>query len=467
MPNPPRRLSRTLHTRSLTFFGLAYLAPMIILGTFGVLAETTGGAVPTAYLLAFAAMLFTARSYSRMAQEYPVSGSAYTYVRKAVDGRFGFLVGWTALLDYFFLPMVIWLIGASFLSAQFPGVPEWIWIVAFISATSALNILGIKVAARANLILVGFQLLVLACFVGLSFSRTADQGGSLISTTPFFGEESTFAGITTGAAIAAYSFLGFDAVTTLTEEAVDPVRNVPRAIMLTVLIGGGIYLLVAYATQLAHPGGVFRHVDSAALDLARLIGGRLFSSVFLAGLVVTQFASGIAAQASVSRLLYAMGRDGVLPARVFARVSSRFLTPVLNILLAGAIGLVAIALDVETSTSFINFGAFTAFTAVNLCPIVLYFRSGRRRPALGYLVIPAVGAAVCAWLLSRLDEHALLIGSVWLTCGLVYLAWLTGMFRRQPPEMVLDHADPVHSAAARPGGPPSPSASQTDEVRPE
>jgi putrescine importer len=452
MSHSPHHLSRTLNTRSITLFGLAYLAPMIILGTFGVLAETTGGAVPTAYLLAFVAMLFTANSYSKMAQEFPQSGSAYTYVRKVIDSRLGFLVGWTALLDYFFLPMVIWLIGASFLSAQYPSVPKWIWIVAFIAATTTLNVLGIKVAARANLVLVAFQFLVLACFIGLSFGHTAGDGGSLFTATPFHNHGTTFSGITEGAAIAAYSFLGFDAVTTLTEEAVDPSRSVPRAIMLIVLIGGGIYLLVAYAAQLVHPGGSFAHPDSAAFEMARLIGGRLFSSFFLAGLIVTQFASGIAAQASVSRLLYAMGRDSVLPTRIFARISDRFLTPVLNILLSGAIGLIAITLDVQTSTSFINFGAFTAFTTVNLCPIVLYFRGGRQRSALTYLVIPAVGAVVDAWLLSRLDEHALIIGSIWLGCGLCYLAWLTRLFHRRPPEMVLDHAptqpQPAFRAAA-------------------
>ena len=155
--NQGQTLTRSLTLRPVVLFGLAYLAPMIVLGTFGVLAEATSGSVPTAYLLALIALLFTALSYGKMSKLFPVAGSAYTYTRRSIDSRVGFLVGWAVLLDYFFLPMVIWLIGTAFLSAQFPDVPSWIWIVAFIVASSVLNVIGIKAAANANLLLMAFQ----------------------------------------------------------------------------------------------------------------------------------------------------------------------------------------------------------------------------------------------------------------------------------------------------------------------
>src|SRR6266545_1886449 len=145
------RSSRAGSTLSaVVLFGLAYMTPLIVLGIFGIVAEAAGGATPSAYLLALVAMLVTAYSYGRMARTYPVAGSAYTYVRKAIDSRLGFLVGWAVLLDYFFLPMVIWLIGGAYLSAQFPGVPFPVWILGFIALTTALNVLGIKVAKKAN-----------------------------------------------------------------------------------------------------------------------------------------------------------------------------------------------------------------------------------------------------------------------------------------------------------------------------
>jgi putrescine importer len=451
MPLPEPALTRTLGLRAVVLFGLAYMTPLIVLGIFGIIAETTAGATPSAYLLALGAMLFTAHSYGRMASTYPVAGSAYTYVRRAIDSRAGFLVGWAVLLDYFFLPMVIWLIGAAYLSAQFPGVPFSLWVLAFIVLTTVLNVLGIKVAQRANAVLMTFQILVLVFFVLLAVrSVVAGSGvGSLFAVTPFLNGDSTVSGIAAGAAIAAYSFLGFDAVTTLTEETRDPRRTIPRAILLVALIGGGIFVLVAYVTQLVHPGGVFEDPASASFDIAGAIGGSLFGAVFLAGLVVAQFASGLAAQASVSRLLFAMGRDSVLPRRVFGRVHPRFHTPVAGILLSGLVGLVALRLDVATSTSFINFGAFTAFTAVNLSVIALFLRrrrAGERLPVLGYVVVPAVGAVVDVWLLTNLDGTAIALGLVWLALGVVYLAVLTRGFRQPPPEVQFTDEEPAGTA---------------------
>jgi putrescine importer len=433
-------LNRHLGVRGVVLFGLAYMAPLIVLGTFGIVAGTTGGTVPAAYILALVAMLFTAASYGKMAAEHPVAGSAYTYVRKSIDSRLGFLVGWAVLLDYFFLPMVIWLIGGAYLSAEFPSVPNWVWLVAFIVLTTVLNVLGIKVAAKANFVLMVFQILVIAFFVVLSIKQVVADGGSLASTDPFWHKGSTLTTVSGGAALAAYSFLGFDAVTTLTEETVEPRKTIPRAILLTALIGGGVFVVLAYFTQLAHPGSTFNDESSAAFEIATRIGGNLFASFFLAGLVVAQFASGIAAQASASRLMYAMGRDGVLP-RVVGYLQPRLRTPAVGIILTGLVGLTALGLDVSTSTSFINFGAFTAFTFVNISVIATWLRGRVERPALTWLVAPTIGAAVDIWLLTNLDGIALIFGMTWLAIGMVYLAALTKGFRQPPPEITFTEAE--------------------------
>lgn len=436
-----RTLTRSLTLRPVVLFGLAYLAPMIVLGTFGVLAEATSGSVPTAYLLALIALLFTALSYGKMSKLFPVAGSAYTYTRRSIDSRVGFLVGWAVLLDYFFLPMVIWLIGTAFLSAQFPDVPSWIWIVAFIVASSVLNVIGIKAAANANLLLMAFQVLVLAIFVVLSLVHVVHTSGagSLVSVAPFFNSQTSISGVSAGAALAAYSFLGFDAITTLTEETLEPKKTIPRAILLVLLIGGAIFLIVTYATQLVHPGGDFPDASSAAFTIAQDIGGNLFSAVFLAGLIVTQFASGLAAQTSVARLLYAMGRDSVLPKRIFGYIHPRFHTPAINVVLSGVVGLIALGLTVETSTSFINFGAFTAFTFVNLCVIAMFIRGRRagdaKQNVVTHVVFPVIGAIVDIYLLFSLDGIAKFLGLVWLACGILYLTYLTRFFRRPPPEI--------------------------------
>jgi putrescine importer len=428
-------LEKSLHLHSVVLFGLAYTAPIIVLGIFGVIAEASDGGSAGSYLVATVAMLFTALSYGLMAKHFPVAGSAYTYVRKSLDSRLGFIVGWTILLDYLFLPLVIWLIGAAYLTDKYPAVPGWVWIVTFIVITSALNVIGLKVADKANLVLMTFQILVVALFVILAITHVVGSHESLLSVKPFTGD-SGFAALAAGAAIAAYSFLGFDAVSTLTEETHDAQRTIPKAIVLVALIAGGIFIVVTYTVTLVAPGGTFANSDSLANDIANTIGGSLFGAFFLAALVIAQFTSGLAAQAAVARLLYAMGRDGVLPKRVFGLVSEKFHTPWFNIVLAGLIGLGAIFLDVSTSTSFINFGAFTAFTLVNVSVIAYFIRHrSESLNAARYVVIPVIGALIDVYLLTQLDSKALILGCSWLTIGIIYLVVLTRGFTRQPPDL--------------------------------
>jgi amino acid transporter len=437
-------LQRTLSLGSVVLFGIAYMTPIIVLGTFGILADTTGGLVPAAYVAASLAMLFTAFSYARMAAAFPVAGSAYSYVRKAINPKLGFLAGWAVLLDYLFLPMAIWLIGAAYLHSAFPAVPQAVWVLAFIGVTTAINLVGLRLAKNVNGVLMLVQFLVLLAFVALCVHYVlGDASKPLWSLAPFVKEGMQLPLIMGGAAIACYSFLGFDAVSTLTEETRDPRRTIPRAILLITLIGGLIFIATSYFVQLAHPSTEFQSADSAAYEIARNIGGDVFVSIFLIGLIVGQFTSGLSAQASASRLLFAMGRDGVLPQSLFGRLSERFGTPVGSILLCGVVALLALWMDVTTSTSFINFGAFLAFSLVNLSVIFHYWLNGERRgprELVQYLLFPLAGMVATLWLMVSLDHLAIILGLSWLALGVIYLGWLTGGFRRQPPELSFEEA---------------------------
>lgn len=438
------RLKRTLSLGSVVLFGIAYMTPIIVLGTFGILADVTRGVVPSAYLVASVAMLFTALSYGRMAAVFPVAGSAYTYVRKSISPRLGFLAGWAVLLDYLFLPMAIWLIGAAYLHSAFPAVPQALWVLAFIGVTTAINVVGLRLAKNINGVLMLVQFLVLLAFVGLAIHYvTGDASRPLWTLEPFLKEGTQLPLIMGGAAIACYSFLGFDAVSTLTEETHEPRKTIPRAILLITLIGGSIFVAASYFVQLAHPSVEFQNADSAAYEIARNIGGDLFVSFFLIGLIVGQFTSGLSAQASASRLLFAMGRDGVLPRPFFGRISKRFETPVNSIVLCGVVALLALHMDVTTSTSFINFGAFLAFSLVNLSVIFHYYLNAQRRglrELVLFLVFPLIGLFADLWLMVSLDHLAIWLGVSWLAIGLIYLAVITGGFRQQPPEMNFEEA---------------------------
>lgn len=421
------QLNKTLGLFGLVLFGLAYMTPMIVFGTYGVLYDESGGNVASSYLFALIAMLFTAGSYALMAHRYPSAGSSYTYVSKVFGDRIGFLVGWTILLDYLFLPMVIWLIGGIYLEAMAPSIPEWFWIISFIVVTSALNLIGFNVAKKINLVLMLLQIAIIIAFCALALIYV--NGSDVIvtpSTESFSGEKFTL--IFSGAAIACYSFLGFDAVSTMAEETENPKKNVPRAILLVTFIGGTIFVVSSWILNYAFPDISVFAAESAAADIAKQVGGVVFSSIFVATLVIAQFTSGVSAQASASRLMYVMGRDGVLPKSIFGKLHATFKTPYMTIMLVGFIGLLALKMDVATSTSFINFGAFIAFVFVNMSAFSEFFKLEKNqrnlRAKVVHLVVPTIGTIAVMKLLVSLDGNAVLLGSIWLAIGTCYLAYL-------------------------------------------
>lgn len=444
MNNTSESLNRTLTLIPVTLFGIAYMTPVVVFTTFGVLSEVTKGLIVTAYIVTIIAMLFTAYSYCQMIKAFPVAGSAYTYTRKAIGSHLGFMVGWALLLDYMFLPMAICVLTAYTLSAAIPALPFWAAVLLFIVPPTLINILGIKLASRLNFWLMMFQFLVIIIFVGLSINTLLSGEGPLFSVKPLFTPEISTPIILAGAAIAVYSFLGFDAISTLAEETIEPQKTIPRATMLSVLVCGGIFIVVSYLAQLVHPSYQFNDVNSGGYEVIRMVGGNLFESIFVAGLIVSSFASALSAQASAGRILYVMGRDSVLPKRIFGYVHPKFKTPLFNLLIVGIISLLALRLDVATSTSFINFGAFTAFAFVNLSVINYYFIKGNKRSpkeTVLYLVIPLLGAGVNVWLWTNLDKNALMLGGIWAACGFIYLLFLTKMFKKRPPEMRIDNSE--------------------------
>jgi amino acid transporter len=440
------RLTAKLSLTSLVVFGVAYMAPSIVILTFGVIASRSHGATPTSYLISGAAMTLTALSYGKMARVFPASGSAYTYARKTINAHTGFLVGWAILLDYFFLPMVAWLVTAVYIEAQFPSVPLWVWLIAVILITTAVNVLGIVLADRVNKILLTLTLAGMAAFVILCVKflvATASTASAASVAAPFWNSSTTVALVSSGAAVAAYSYLGFDAISTLSEETINPKRNVPRGILLTVIVGTVIFVIVSYVMQLVHPGGQFADPSSVAFPMFTLVGGPIFANIINLVILAGSFASCIAVQASTSRLMFVMGRDGVLPRSFFGRLSPKLKTPMLNLLLVGVVGLLGLILSIDTATSFINFGAFLTFTMVNVCVIVYFVkerRVGNRLSPFPFVVLPIVGAVVDLYLLTNLGPIALYLGLGWLVLGVIYLAVLTKGFRRTPPELSIEQS---------------------------
>ncbi|MGF7035098.1 putrescine importer [Paenibacillus mucilaginosus] len=441
LTDPPATLRKSLKLRHIVILGLGYMTPTTVFDTYGIVTDTTSGHVPAAYIVTLIAILFTAACYGHMVRAFPVAGSAYTYSRTALNPHVGFMVGWIALLDYIFLPMINVLLTRIYLEAAFPGVPGWIWIVVMAGLLTVVNLWSNNVVANLNTFLVFFQILVVSIFSVLVIQRlTADPADSAAFTlTPFFSPDMSMGALLGGAAILCFSFLGFDAVTTYAEETPDPQKTIPRAIYLVAAMGGLIFITAGYLASLLFPDvSQFSDPESASPEMAYILGGSLFQSIFLAGALSSTVASGIASHMSASRLLFAMGRENVLPKKWFGYVSPRFQTPMINVLLIGAFSLTALALDLATAIQFINFGALTAFTAVNLSVIGYYYIQQKQRGLAGtlkYVVVPLVGTSFIAFLWSNLEMPSLILGFVWSGLGLIYLLVNTRMFSRKPPVM--------------------------------
>ncbi|MBR8347890.1 APC family permease [Burkholderia ambifaria] len=433
------RSAHSLGLFTLVIFGLAYMLPMTVFTTYGIVTRETNGHLTIAYAVTLVAMLLTAHSYGHMARLMPSAGSAYTFASRNFGTSAGFMVGWALLMDYLFIPMISYVAIGIYMKQLFPAVPASVWIIASIALITGLNIVGIRLVNRVNLILIASQLVFIAVFVAAAAHVAAGEGLTTTLALPSSGDARA---ILAGSAILCLSFLGFDAVSTLSEETHEPRRTVPRAILLCTLASGLLFMLIAYAGQVVFPDWhAFRDLDSASLELMRRIGGGTLSALFVAVYVAGCFASAMAGQASVTRVLFAMGRDQVLPERVFGHVHARLRTPVRATLAVGVVSLSALFITLDLASTMISFGALVAFAVVNLCVMRSYLgRPEHRRFAcwIKFGVVPALGFAMNVWLWSGLSRQTFYVGVGWLALGLCQLLWLTRGFTRPAPTLSMN-----------------------------
>jgi putrescine importer len=406
--------------------GVAYMTPMVVFDTFGIVSGITDGRVPLAYIFALVAMLLTAFSYARFSRKTEKPGSAYTYTAESCGAKAGFFVGWCSLLDYILLPLVNALLAGIYLEAVIPSVPYWMWVMLFAGLVTLINCFRINFLANLSLVFVVAPLLLMALFIYLVIRGVGEgQGyGHVLTLAPLFNGDSSILPLIAGASILCFSFLGFDAVTTMSHETRDPKRTIPRAVMLTTLAGGIIFLTASWFIQLYFPSNVrFNNPDEALPEIVLYVGGALFQSVFLCAQIMNTFASGLATHASASRLIHIMGKDGIFHKETFGQVHSKLGTPLYAVLLVGLISLTAIALDLATVVSMISFGALIAFTAVNFSVFVKFYVRDQQRHGMKNiflnLILPfiSVGVIMCLWF--NLERSALLFGCGWLSVGIV------------------------------------------------
>src|SRR4051794_1879517 len=433
----PSGLKRVLGLPALVLFGLTYMAPVTVFTTYGTVTEITGGHLAAAYGVALATMIFTALSYARMSGAVPAAGSAYSYTQQTFGGHLGFVTGWTLMLDYLFLPMINFLLIGIYLNTQFPAVPAWVFALGGLLLVLAMNALGINFVGKFSAAIVAVSGVLIVVFVALSLNQLGSASApSLLE--PFSFGDGGYGPIFAGAAVLSLSFLGFDAVSTLSEDAKDAQRNIPRAIVLTTVLGGLLFIAVAWVGGVVFPNWQdFADLDSAGVEMMAKLGGTLLTSLFVAIYVAGCIGSGMTSQVSVTRIIYAMGRDGLLP-RAFGRLHPRFKTPVTAALAVSAVSLLCLVLTLETAASMISFGALFAFSMVNLSVIKHFVIDQRRRSGIDlarFLLVSLVGFALTIWLWTSLAPTSFIVGLSWMAVGVLFLAWRTKGFTKAPPKL--------------------------------
>jgi len=438
-PETPNRatLKRALGLYDLILYGIVVIQPVAPMSSYGVLVSRGKGHVVTAILIAMMAMLLTAWSYGRMARAYPSAGSAFTYVGKELHPSLGYVTGWSMVMDYVLNPMIC-IVWCSKGAMEFvPEVPYAVWAVAFCALFTWLNLRGVEASARFNTIVAAAMGCVILAFFAMAarYIVAHAEGGTGQFTLPFYDSRTWHTGsVLNATSVAVLTFIGFDGISTLSEEVRNPRRNVLLATVLTCFVIGVLAALEVYAAQLVWPAWEPYPAEETAFAHA---AGRTAPSMFaviLVTLLVANGGSGVGSQLGAARLLFGMGRSGALPPGFFGYVDPKRRVPRNNVLLVGAVALIgAFALErfggYDLGAQLLNFGALIAFMGVNLAAFAHYFVRMRDR-TLGSALPPLVGFAVCFLLWINLSTSAKIVGAVWMAAGVAYGAVRTRGFRR-------------------------------------
>ncbi len=427
-------LRRSLSLWDLILYGVIVIQPTAPMPLFGVLSNRAHGHAVTAILLAMVAMLFTAISYGRMAKVYPSAGSAFTYVGQEINPALGYITGWSMAMDYMLNPIIciIWCSKAAMNFA--PHVPYWLFAVFFFLLFTSVNLRGIKTSARLNMGLAAWMGIIIAIFFLFAARyvfRNPLEHDVMFLTRPFY-DPATFntRAVLGGTSLAVLTYIGFDGISTLSEEAENPRRNILLATVLTCFVVGVLSAVEVYLAQLVWPASQqFPDADTAYVFVARRVGGSWLFVLMNATLLVANIGSGIGAQLGAARLLYGMGRSQALPRSFFGAIDPKRHIPRNNVIFVGVIAIIgAFLLTYSLGAELLNFGALIAFIGVNGAALMHYYvRQENRR--LADFLMPFAGMIICFLLWLNLSLPAKIVGIFWLCAGIMFGAWRTRGFR--------------------------------------
>jgi len=430
----PIKLKRALGLWDLIIIGIVIIQPIAPMGIYGVISNQARGHVVTTILIAMVAMLFTAASYGKMARAYPSAGSAYTYVGQEIHPALGYITGWAMVMDYILNPLICTVICSKLTQNILPQVPYGVLAIGFASAFTILNLRAVKTSARINDVLAAAMTVVVIVFFAfvIRFLLGIHHYGAAFFTQPFYNPQTfSFQGIFRGTAIAVLTYIGFDAISTFSEEVENPRRNIMLATVLVCLITGVLSSLEVYAAQLVWGPNSFPadKVESAFPLVAQKAGGFFLFHLLNFTILIANVGSGMGAQLGAARLLYGMGRSNGIPKKFFGAIEPKNRIPRNNVIFVGAIALLgAFFISYERGAELLNFGALIAFMGVNAAAFVRYFwRADDKRWT--NFVAPILGFLICFYIWRSLGKYAIILGAVWMFVGIAYGAAKTKGFQ--------------------------------------
>ena len=428
-------LKRVLSLWDLVYYGIILTSPIAAVPLFGEAQVLSHGHAVTTLLVAMVAMSVTAISFGRMANVYPASGSVYSYVSRTLNPHVGFILGWAMFLEYLFQPIQNALYAVLTIHRLVPQVPFAVLSAVIVALITVLATGGIKFNARTNEVLLGFMMLVTAGFLVQAFRHIVHHQSfsALFSTLPVY-DPATFnlRALAAGTSFAALVFIGFDGVSILAEEVKNPKRNVMLAAVLVCVFTGLFSGLQVYLAQRVWPDytNLVNH-ETAFMDVARIVGGPVLFALYGVVLLVSSLACGLAGHVGAARLLYSMGRDDVIPRKVFGHLSLRG-NPIYNEWIVGVVAYVAVlTVPWERSAEIVTFGAMLAFTAVNFAALMHFWflpEVNREKHFFADAFVPGFGCVFCFGLLLGLEPWTKYAGLAWLIIGLLYAAYRTRLF---------------------------------------
>jgi len=430
-PRTPH-LKRVLGLWDLIYYGIILISPIAVVPMFGEAQVLSKGHAVLTLLAAMVAMATTAVSFGRMATVYPSAGSVYTYVSRGFNPTIGFVLGWAMFLEYLAQPVQNNLYAALTIQRLVPHVPFTLLSAAAIAFMTYLCWQGITTTARTNQILLAIMSIVMAGFLFEAFRYVVLHAHwqGLLSFEPVY-DPRTFSvrAIAAGTALAATTYIGFDGVSLLAEEVENPRRNVLLATVLVCVFTGLFAALQVYLAQRVWPDyRTLTSPETAFMDVAKVAGGYSLFAAFAFVLLISSLACGLAGHLGAVRLLYGMGRDNLLPRKIFGYLNGEG-NPSYNVAIVGVLAyLGTLALGWERSIELLNFGALLAFMAVNLAA-VRYFGFSReradKRNILVDIIIPSLGFIFCLVIFLGLQGSTILMGGVWIGLGAVYVVLKT------------------------------------------